>query len=187
MQMNLRKAAALLARLEEIRRENVVPAQISLNIHSSNLEDELNVHNDETTRKIQQTREIIGLTYKIRGLIADKKSEYGVNKILTQLAECDALIVFCTGLSRAHPQADIATLKNRAVAAVSSDRNYASDDFMVAGSLSVSQITSAKAIVNTLKNKKTELNDQLIGVNVNTSIVLDASDVETLKNYGLAE
>lgn len=185
MQMNLRKAAALLARLDEIRRDNSVAQQISLNIHSSDLEGELRSHNDETARKIQQTYEIIKLTYKLRGLIAEKKSSQGIDKILTQLAECDALISLYSGFSRMTSQVDIATLKNRATAAISADRSYASDDYMIAGALSSEQIADAKARVNELKTKKADLNDQLIGVNINTYITLDSSDVETLKNLGL--
>lgn len=189
MQINLRKANALQSEIRKaISGVNAV-STISVTEFTQGVEGVLNKAAAEHSAAIQRKMALNTALFSIRSAVGKANADSGINQVLAQVQEMEALIGIETSVANLQVAKDISEIEARIEKIKSNTTERASlyDRYNSVETSVVSQadIDQAKTRVKTLKRFRQELNDKLLQLNVNTLITLSEDTKATLKEEGL--
>ena len=191
MEINLRKANAIQA---EVRRAiNAVEAKatISVNEYTQDVAGDINGASVLYQVGINRKEQLVNALYNIRNEVAIANATAGINIILGQVERFDQLIKLHTEVASgtlAKPLEELTARldKLRAAPADSNSVLYGNRYSNVDASVVTPEVlANAKAKVKELRRERQNLQDKLLGLNVNTTIKLEESDVFVLKDEGI--
>jgi len=182
--INLRKASALQTALQEMLKDTDVKTSISLTEFKDPV-GEINSANVEFFAKDTKRNDILMSIYSIRSLVGIQNAIAGVTARLTHIAYIDKRIGQLEHVVTSTPEmldmeiiaGKLDKIKNRSVD--SRESIYGRHDEVTTGVLSAEQIESIRGVVRDLRKQKATLNDEILELNIKTTIEL-TPDVEAV-------
>lgn len=189
MEVTLRKAAALSKALLEAARKPKLNKTVEVSIYTDGMiDDSIQEAVDTLASNLSLIEDRVSAAFEIRGQIAGANHAAGVNRLLTQMAQLDALERFLAaaleGPANGTP-ADIAQAKLNAMIARAADKTaYVSEELEV-NFLGAADLPEAREKLRQLRRTKASLADSLLVLNTNTSISLSDYAVSALRGADL--
>ena len=190
MQINLRKANAIQSEIRKaIGSVNAVNT-VSVTEFTQNIEAVLGKAAVEYNEAVFKKVSLNAALFKIRAAVGKANAESGINEVLAQIQEFEALIGIKNAIASAQVRKDYdeITARIEKMKSTTSERSVVyGDSYNSVETTIVSQLETdkAKEDVKALKRIRQELNDKLLQLNVNTLITLSEDTVVTLEEEGL--
>lgn len=190
MQINLRKANAIQSEIRRAINSFDVNSVVTVTEFTPNIDETINKAAANYEEAISKKIALNAALFSIRSAVGKANSESGINDILAQVQETEALISIKTGVALAQPRKEMSEINARIekLKNTTGERSplygdrYQSVETSV---LSQETIDSAKESLRMLKRMRQDLNDKLLELNVSTTIKLRDDVVLTLKEEGL--
>ena len=176
MQINLRKAAAILAEIKPTHPlvSIVVPP------HTSHVQSRLAKVESEQLEAFLSAVNLTTVERIIRELVQDANYRCGVNALVTQLAATKKLLTLTETLASAPPQDAEATAY-----ALEANAKSTYSSHVCAGVFSSGHIEDAKSSVLELKREIRRIKDELLVLNTSNTIELPEDVVSVLHTSGI--
>lgn len=190
MQVSLRKAAALESSLRDIAKGVSLSKTVAVSVYSDNQSVEKQIEEASAALRagVEDVRSALTTAYQIRGLIAVKNAEVGINALLIERASLDAVDRALAGLTTKDRSEGIAAEHAFSALIAQKARNEKSEygttenvSVNVAGDLA----TEIKAAAAANQKRKVAIADELLSLNVGTTIVLSDEVVAVLTKHNL--
>lgn len=190
MQINLRKANALQAEIRKAISAVQVKSDVTISEFTQGIESVIDKSASEFAAAVQRKVALNSALFAIRSAVGKANADSGINKVLAQVQEIEALIAIKNSVASAQVRKDIVEITARIEKMKSNTSDRAGlygDRYNNVETSVVSQadIDQAKVEVKTFKRLRQDLNDQLLQLNVNTFITLSEDTKATLKEEGL--
>lgn len=190
MQINLRKANAIQAEIRKAISSVNAANTVTVTEFTQNVEAVLGKAEKEYNEAVFKKVSLNSALFKIRAAVGKANAESGINEVLAQVQELEALIAIKNGVASAQVRKDSAEISARIekLKTSTSDRSALYGDRynnVETSVVSQVEIDKAKNDVKALKRLRQDLNDKLLQLNVNTLITLSEDTVATLKEEGL--
>lgn len=190
MQINLRKANAIQSEIRKAIHNFDASNIVTVTEFTPNIDETVNKAAEKYNEAISKKIALNAALFSIRSAVGKANSESGINDILAQVQETEALISIKTGVALAQPRKEMSEINARIekLKNTTNERSplygdrYQSVETSV---LSQETIDSAKESLRMLKRMRQNLNDKLLELNVSTTIKLKDDVVLTLKEEGL--
>ena len=182
MQVSLRKANALQVAINEALKGLEFKAEISIN-EFQDPEKEIELAKQKFDRNVQRRWNLISALYDIRTKVSSANAVNNIDNHLADLARLEKDLVFFAPFAKANAQTDLKVIggKLEKIANRTEDSYYAKAE--VETSIFVDEdINTYRTYLSEFKKKKQSLQDQLLEVNVRTTIELASSTVDVLKS-----
>lgn len=190
MQINLRKANAIQAEIRKAISAVDAVSNVTVTEFTQNVEATLDKAAAEYNLAVAKKVALNSALFKIRAAVGKANAESGINEVLAQVQEIEALIAIKNSVATLQVRKDSVEISARIekMKTTTSDRSLLYGDRYNNVETSVASqdlIDSAKNEVKIFKRFRQELNDKLLQLNVNTLITLSEDTVVTLKEEGL--
>lgn len=190
MQINLRKANAIQADIRKAISAVDAVSNVTVTEFTQNVEATLDKAAAEYNLAVAKKVALNSALFKIRAAVGKANAESGINEVLAQVQEIEALIAIKNSVATLQVRKDSVEISARIekMKTTTSDRSLLYGDRYNNVETSVASqdlIDSAKNEVKIFKRFRQELNDKLLQLNVNTLITLSEDTVVTLKEEGL--
>lgn len=187
--VNLRKATALIARIEENLQEVLrVPCQSVVDIHthkSQSVADTVAL----AQKKFDDAVAMIDVYYRIllnlRTAVGQANAASGVSERLTKIAIIDRKIRTLNTWANNQPTVEIDYLNSRLNTLSTAYGTPGVVDYVQYTTSSAKTLEQIKQTIKDLKKEKQQLNDEILELNIKTTISLDQQDVESLTQAGI--
>ena len=183
MKINLRKANAIQASINDVLRTIQLKTQVNLNEFHS-VGTVIGEARSEVIKNLERKIALTNALYAIRKVVGEANNS-GVDQKLAEVAQLEKTIQIYSELANATVQEDgsiingkLDKIRNRPADSRASLYGY-SDEITV-GVLGASDIETMKKNVRDAKKKKQALQDEILELNVRTEVELDAATVATL-------
>ena len=187
--VNLRKATALMTRIEENLQEVLrVSPNSTIDIHSYKSQTVAETVS-AAQQKVNSAIEWIGIYFSIlenlRLAIGQANSSSGVSDRLTKIAIIDRQIRALTTFSNGTATVDIDYLNSRLNTLSTAYGSPGVIDYVQYSAISEATLENVKQKIKDLKKEKQQLNDEILELNIKTTISLDQQDVLHLTQVGI--
>ncbi len=186
MQVSLRKANTLQNSINEALKGIELKTTVSLN-EFQNVSEVIAEARTTTLANVVRRAVLLDALYEIRKSVSAANFQSGINDKLADVALFDKEVSFIDGLSRNGPQIDINVLNGK-IAKIANrvEDAYSSYNYEVSTSVfSTADIADFKSKISSAKKSKQALQDDLLELNIKTTIDLSDQTVTTLKNEGI--
>jgi hypothetical protein len=182
MQVSLRKANALQVLINEALKGLEFKADVSVNEFQSPAQ-EIELAKQKFDRNVTRRFLLISALYDIRTKVASANAENNIDNLLADLARIEKDIVFYTPLAKASVQTDLKVIGGKLLKIANREgESYSFHSSEVSTSIFAdSDLEAFRNNLSLAKKKKQKLQDELLEVNVRTTIELATSTVEVLK------
>lgn len=187
MQITLRKANAIQASIQDAIKSISPLDKIELN-EFQDVAAELLKANALVIKNLQRHAALLFAMYNIRGSVGTANSQSGIDLLLTDAAYMDRQVAQLNLVSSSAPMTDIVILQgkiDKLQANLSTTRSLYAQDTVSTSVISQVQIDNAKKDILALKKQKQKINDQVLELNIKTTITLPEQVVATLTEEGL--
>lgn len=189
MDITLRKANAI----QDSIRDAINSIRVTLTIDINEFQDvqeELQSANTTAFTNDHRREKLLNALYKIRGEVGQANASSGINLKLSDAAFIDKRIIQLEDFSRATPKLELFVINGKLDrirnAVTDSTRRIYTDDSVVRTSvLTKDEIAKTTATVQHLKKQKQKINDEILALNISTTITLSDEIVETLTKEGI--
>jgi len=190
MQVNLRKANAIQAEIRKAITSVNAVSNVTVTEFTQNVREALDKASLEYNLAIAKKVALNSALFKIRASVGKANVESGINDVLAQVQELEALIGIKNAVASSQVRKEISEINARIekMKGTTNERSVLYGDRynnVETSVVSQSDIDQAKVELKTLKRFRQELNDKLLQLNVNTLITLSEDTVVTLKDEGL--
>ncbi len=181
MQVSLRKANALQVAINESLKGLEFKTEVNINEFQSPSK-ELELAQEKFNRNVQRRWNLISALYDIRTKVATANANNNIDGLLADLARIEKDMVFFAPLAKANTRTDLNVITGK----LDKIANRTEDSYYTKAEVETSIFTESdleyfRNNLSVSKKKKQALQDQLLEVNVRTTIELDTSTVEVLK------
>jgi hypothetical protein len=190
MEITLRKANAVQNLINEAIRGIKISTTIDLN-EFQNVETELKKANDEMVSNDSRRQKLLLALYNIRGLVGTANASSGIDLALAKAAFIDKRIGQLQELADSQAVTDLAVINGK-LEKIRNDKNetsrrsiYGYNDTVNTSIIGQTQIDEAKSEIKNLKKQKQKLNDEVLELNIKTTIPMSDDVVQTLLGEGL--
>ena len=190
MQVSLRKAAALESSLRDIAKGVSLSKTVAVSVYSDNSSVEKQVEEASAALRAgaEDIRSALNTAYAIRGQIAEQNAKVGINRLLNERAALDATDRALAGLTAKDRLEGIAAEHAFSALTAQKARNEKSE-YGTTDNVSVNVVgelaAEIKATVVANQKRKTAIADELLALNVGTTIVLSDEVVAVLTKHNL--
>ena len=183
MQVSLRKANALQVAINESLKGLEFKTEVNINEFQSPSK-ELELAQEKFNRNVQRRWNLISALYDIRTKVATANASNNIDGLLADLARIEKDIVFFAPLAKANIRTDLNVITGKLEKIANRDgESYSFHSSEVSTSIfTETDLESFRSNLSVSKKKKQALQDQLLEVNVRTTIELATSTVEVLKS-----
>ena len=182
MQVSLRKANALQVAINEALKGLEFKTDVSIN-EFQNPATEIDLAQEKFNRNFQRRWNLISALYNIRSQVSAANAANNIDQLLADLARLEKDIVFFSQYVKATVRTDLKILGGKLGKIANREgESYSFHSSEVSTSIfEESDLENFRINLSTSKKKKQALQDQLLEVNVRTTIELATSTVEVLK------
>jgi hypothetical protein len=182
MQVSLRKANALQVAINEALKGLEFKSDVSIN-EFQNPAQEIELAKRKFDLNVQRRWNLISALYDIRTKVASANAANNIDNLLADLARLEKDLVFFAPFAKANTSTELRTLRGKLLKiATREGESYSFHSSEVSTSIFTEEdLASYSTYLSDFKKKKQALQDQLLEVNVRTTIELAASTVEVLK------
>ena len=182
MQVSLRKANALQVAINEALKGLEFKSDVSIN-EFQNPSKEIELAKEKFDRNVQRRWNLISALYDIRTKVASANASNDIDNLLADLARLEKDLVFFAPFAKANVRTDLEVVRGKLVKIANREgESYAFHSSEVSTSVfTETDLEYFRNNLSTSKKKKQALQDQLLEVNVRTTIELAAGTVEVLK------
>lgn len=182
MQVSLRKANALQVAINEALKGLEFKSDVSLN-EFQNPATEIELAKQKFDRNVQRRWNLIAALYDIRTKVASANASNNIDNLLADLARLEKDLVFFAPLAKSNIQTDIKIIGGKLEKIANRDgESYSFHSSEVSTSVfTETDLEAFRSNLSVAKKKKQALQDQLLEVNVRTTIELATGTVEVLK------
>lgn len=182
MQVSLRKANALQVAINEALKGLEFKSDVSIN-EFQNPAQEIELAQEKFNRNVQRRWNLISALYNIRSQVSAANAANNIDGLLADLARLEKDIVFFSQYVKASVRTDLKILGGKLEKIANRDgESYSFHSSEVSTSIfEEGDLENFRINLSTSKKKKQALQDQLLEVNVRTTIELATSTVEVLK------
>lgn len=182
MQVSLRKANALQVAINEALKSLEFKSDVSIN-EFQNPAQEIELAKRKFDLNIQRRWNLISALYDIRTKVASANAANDIDNLLADLARLEKDLVFFAPLAKASVQTDLKVLGGKLEKIANREgESYSFHSSEVSTSVfAETDLEYFRSNLSVSKKKKQALQDQLLEVNVRTTIELATSTVEVLK------
>lgn len=187
MNITLRKASALQNSINETLKGLEVTSTVTVD-EFQNAGSVIAAKRDEVTKTIVRKTSLLDVLYAIRKGVATANAAAGITELLADVAQLEKRIQLQSQLAGATVQLEPAVLDgrlNRLREQTGETRLYRSASGVETGVFTEEEVSRAKAELADLKKRKQALQDQLLELNVSTSVELSEKSVIVLQQEGL--
>ncbi len=188
MEVTLRKAAQLSAQAIQAAGQYAISPAITVSAFGpTTVQDAVAEHSAEQVQNLATSEALLRAGFAIRALIGKANRENGVDDLLDKKALSDALEKRLASVSTRRAKNDLvsaqAQLESLAERVGKADY-YGSDGVTVVG-ITEDVAADIKAQQTQLRREKVRIADDLLHLNTNTKVTLDAQTVETLTKFDI--
>ena len=182
MQVSLRKANALQVAINEALKGLEFKSDVSINEFQKPAQ-EIELAKQKFDRNVQRRGSLTSALYNIRTAVSSANASNKIDNLLADLARLEKDIVFYTPLAKASGQTDLEVVRGKLVKIANREgESYSFHSSEVSTSIfAETDLEAFRSNLSVAKKKKQALQDQLLEVNVRTTIELATSTVEVLK------
>jgi hypothetical protein len=182
MQVSLRKANALQVLINEALKGLEFKADVSVNEFQSPAK-EIELAKQKFDRNVQRRWNLISALYDIRTKVASANASNNIDNLLADLARLEKDLVFFAPFAKANVQTDLEVVRGKLVKIANREgESYSFHSSEVSTSIFTdSDLEAFRSNLSLAKKKKQKLQDELLELNVRTTIELATSTVEVLK------
>jgi NADH/NAD ratio-sensing transcriptional regulator Rex len=182
MQVSLRKANALQVAINEALKGLEFKSDVSIN-EFQDPEKEIELAKQKFDRNVQRRWNLISALYDIRTKVSSTNASNNIDNLLADLARIEKDLVFFAPFAKANVQTDLKVIGGKLEKIINRDgESYSFHSSEVSTSIfTETDLESFRSNLSVSKKKKQALQDQLLEVNVRTTIELATSTVEVLK------
>lgn len=187
MNITLRKASALQNSINETLKGLEVTFTVTVD-EFQNAGSVIAAKRDEVTKTIVRKTSLLDVLYAVRKGVATANAAAGITELLADVAQLEKRIQLQSQLAGATVQLEPAVLDgrlNRLREQTGETRLYRSTSGVETGVFTQEEVSRAKANLADLKKLKQTLQDQLLELNVSTSIELSEKSIIVLQQEGL--
>jgi hypothetical protein len=181
MQVSLRKANALQVAINEALKGLEFKADVSVNEFQKPAQ-EIELAKQKFERNVQRRGNLTSALYNIRTAVSSANASNKIDNLLADLARLEKDIVFYTPLAKASVQTDLKVIGGKLEKIANREgESYSFHSSEVSTSIfTETDLESFRSNLSVSKKKKQALQDQLLEVNVRTTIELAAGTVAVL-------
>jgi len=189
MELTLRKANALQNSINEAIKSIEIKTEVSINeFQTSHDEIETAIHGFRSA--IVRRQALIDALYEVRKSVGQANARSGINDRLSDVARLEKVIQFYQGLASNRSMQNLSVINGR----LEKIRNrkeesraslYGRDEEVITSVLTVEDINDFKMIVAKNKKDKQKLQDEILELNVKTSITLSLAAIDALRAENL--
>jgi hypothetical protein len=182
MQVSLRKANALQVAINEALKGLEFKSDVSIN-EFQKPSQEIELAKEKFDRNVQRRWNLIAALYNIRTSVSSANASNNIDNLLADLARLEKDIVFFSQYVKANVRTDLEVVRGKLDKIANREgESYSFHSSEVSTSIfEESDLENFRVNLSTSKKKKQALQDQLLEVNVRTTIELAAGTVEVLK------
>jgi hypothetical protein len=182
MQVSLRKANALQVAINEALKGLEFKSDVSVNEFQKPAQ-EIELAKRKFDLNVQRRGNLTSALYNIRTAVSSANASNKIDNLLADLARLEKDIVFYTPLAKASVQTDLEVVRGKLVKIANREgESYSFHSSEVSTSIFTdSDLEAFRSNLSLAKKKKQALQDQLLEVNVRTTIELATVTVEVLK------
>ena len=182
MQVSLRKANALQVAINEALKGLEFKSDVSIN-EFQNPAQEIELAKRKFDLNVQRRWNLISALYDIRTKVASANAANNIDNLLADLARLEKDLVFFAPFAKASVQTDLKVLGGKLEKIANREgESYGFHSSEVSTSVfAETDLEYFRSNLSVAKKKKQALQDQLLEVNVRTTIELATSTVEVLK------
>jgi hypothetical protein len=187
MNITLRKASALQNSINETLKGLEVTSTVTVD-EFQNAGSVIAAKRDEVTKTIVRKTSLLDVLYAVRKGVATANAAAGITELLADVAQLEKRIQLQSQLAGATVQLEPAVLDgrlNRLREQTGETRLYRSTSGVETGVFTQEEVSRAKANLADLKKLKQTLQDQLLELNVSTTINLSEKSIVVLQQEGL--
>ena len=182
MQVSLRKANALQVAINEALKGLEFKADISINEFQSPAK-EIELAKQKFDRNVQRRWNLLAALYDIRTKVAAANAANKIDNLLADLARIEKDLVFFAPFAKANTSTDLKVIEGK----LEKISNRTEDSYYAKAEVETSifgegDLVTYRTYMSDFKKKKQALQDQLLEVNVRTTIELATGTVEVLKS-----
>lgn len=182
MQVSLRKANALQVAINEALKGLEFKADISINEFQSPAK-EIELAKQKFDRNVQRRWNLLAALYDIRTKVAAANAANNIDDLLADLARIEKDLVFFAPFAKANTSTDLKVIEGK----LEKISNRTEDSYYAKAEVETSifgegDLVTYRTYMSDFKKKKQALQDQLLEVNVRTTIELATGTVEVLKS-----
>jgi hypothetical protein len=182
MQVSLRKANALQVAINEALKGLEFKSDVSINEFQKPAQ-EIELAKQKFERNVQRRGNLTSALYNIRTAVSSANASNKIDHLLADLARLEKDIVFYTPFAKANVQADLKVIGGKLDKIANREgESYSFHSSEVSTSIFAdSDLEVFRSNLSLAKKKKQKLQDELLELNVRTTIELATSTVEVLK------
>jgi hypothetical protein len=182
MKVSLRKANKIQVDINEVLKSILFKTEIEIN-EFQKPEQEISNQSKIFFDNINRRNALLKSLYEIRKLVSSANSANGVDSKLADLAFLEKEVVFFTTHSKANVRLspDVIHGKLAKISNRSDEGNYYSKSEVETSIFTDDDINTLKTLLTVAKKEKQKLQDELLELNVQTTIQLSDETVATLK------
>lgn len=188
MDITLRKANAIQDSIRDAINSIRVVLTIDIN-EFQNVEDMVNTAKSTAFANDERRTNLLSALYKIRGAVGQANAASDINLKLSDAAFIDKRIAQLEDFKRASPQLDISVIKGKlekiSNTGTDSRRSYLDESEVRTSILSQEEIDQRATRIQSLKKQKQKINDEVLVLNISTTITLTDAVVATLTAEGI--
>lgn len=190
MKINLRKANAFQATINEVMKEISVSGTVTVSPFASEPDLEVASGNDKFMDAMNRRMRLLDALYYIRDAVSKANSDSGVDTILASVAKLDRQIGLMKEIVSNGEAIGIRELRGKLTkaAAADSDRHsfYGSDEVSTSV-FTAENVDHAKQKIAEMRRIKVNYQDDLLSLNVTNTIEMDTMTVDTLRHEGIID
>ena len=182
MQVSLRKANALQVAINEALKGLEFKADISINEFQTPA-TEIELAKQKFDRNVTRRWNLLAALYDIRTKVSAANSANQIDNLLADLARIEKDLVFFAPFAKSNTSTDLKVIQGKLekIANRTEDSYYAKAE-VETSIFTEEDLTQFRANLADFKKKKQALQDQLLELNVRTTIALADGTVEVLKS-----
>lgn len=188
MDITLRKANAIQDSIRDAINSIKIILTIDIN-EFQNVEDMVNTAKSTAFANDERRTNLLSALYNIRGLVGQANAASGINLKLSEAAFIDKRISQLDDFKRASPQLDISVIKGKlekiSKTGTESRRTYLDESEVRTSIVSQEEIDQSATRIQALKKQKQKINDEVLTLNISTTITLSDEVVKTLTAEGI--
>lgn len=181
MQVSLRKANALQVAINEALKSLEFKAEVAIN-EFQDPTSVIEAAKQKFDRNVQRRWNLLAALYDIRTKVSTANAANSIDNLLAELARIEKDLVFFAPFAKASTSTDLKVITGKLEKiAGRTEESYYTKAEVETSIFTDTDVDTYRTYLSTFKKKKQELQDQLLEVNVRTTIELAKSSVEVLK------
>ena len=186
MKINLRKASALQAEINNVISKTIPQKTVELNQYEE-IQEQINASENAFDKSLQLCNGLLTSLFEIRKKVSASNHENGVDNILCDIAQISRQLSLYESVTNNPMVRDSDKVLEGKIERIrkSESTDFYQQDSIQTGILTPDKKEGMKVVVNSLKKQKKSLEDKLLELNVSSYIELSKETVDLLQSESL--